>query len=139
MMLFPISLHPTNVHQLFPSPKKSSLTKPKLPFDTIGTGKNRNSVLASLLLYKVSLLLTDFIQIVLFHSCKDNTIAGLWKRADSTSSSFAPFTKLMLSKLLVLNDSQTREEYFRQQAEFVTEHGRGDEFTEFSTDIQGTS
>lgn len=44
----------------------------------------------------------------------------------------------MLSKLLVLNDSQTREEYFRQQAEFVTEHGRGDEFTEFSTDIQGT-
>lgn len=71
-----------------------------------------------------------------YNSSKDNTIAGLWKRADSTSSSLAPFTKLMLSKLLVLNDSQTRQEYFRQQSEFVTEHGRGDEFTEFSTDIQ---
>lgn len=45
----------------------------------------------------------------------------------------------MISKLLVLKDSPTREEYFRQQSEFVTEHGRGDEFTEFSTDIQGTT
>jgi hypothetical protein len=35
----------------------------------------------------------------------------------------------------VLNDRKTREDYFRQQSSFVTEHGRGDEFTEFSTDI----
>ncbi len=67
----------------------------------------------------------------------DNTIAGLWKRSDAAFPNLAPFTKIMLSKLLILNDRKTREDYFRQQADFVTEHGRGDEFTEFSTDIQG--
>jgi hypothetical protein len=68
-------------------------------------------------------------------SCIDNTIAGVWRRADAASPNLAPFTKIILSKLLVLNDRKTREEYFRQQSDFVTEHGRGDEFTEFSTDI----
>jgi hypothetical protein len=72
-----------------------------------------------------------------FHSVVDNTIAGIWRRSDAVSLTSAPFTRIVLNKLLVLKDGKTREDYFRQQSEFVTEHGRGDEFTEFSTDIQG--
>jgi hypothetical protein len=72
-----------------------------------------------------------------FQTVVDNTTAGLWRRSPAISSDMAPFTRIVLNKLLVLKDSKTREDYFRQQIEFVTEHGRGDEFTEFSTDIQG--
>jgi hypothetical protein len=72
-----------------------------------------------------------------FHSVVDNTIAGLWRRSDAASLNSAPFTRIALNKLLVLKDRKTCEDYFRQQSEFVTEHGRGDAFTEFSTDIQG--
>ena len=74
-----------------------------------------------------------------FHSVVDNTIAGIWRRSDAVSLTSAPFTRIVLNKLLVLKDGKTREDYFRQQSEFVTEHGRGDEFTEFFTDIQGES
>jgi hypothetical protein len=66
-------------------------------------------------------------------------MAGVWKRAAATSTSTAPFTKIALTKLLVLSNQKSREDYFRQQSEFVTVHGRGDEFVEFSTDIQGTA
>jgi hypothetical protein len=66
-------------------------------------------------------------------------MAGVWKRAAATSTSTAPFTKIVLTKLLVLSNQKSREDYFRQQSEFVTVHGRGDEFVEFSTDIQGTA
>jgi hypothetical protein len=70
-------------------------------------------------------------------SCLDITIAGVWRRAAAVSSNVAPFTKIVLTKLLVLSDRKSREDYFRQQSEFVTQHGRGDEFVEFSTNIQG--
>jgi hypothetical protein len=53
------------------------------------------------------------------------------------TSGAAPFTRIVLTKLLVLSNQQSREDYFKQQSEFVTQHGRGDEFVEFSTDIQG--
>ena len=38
----------------------------------------------------------------------------------------APFGKVTLSKLLVLKDKDTREDYFAQQAAFVTLEGRKD-------------
>jgi hypothetical protein len=63
----------------------------------------------------------------------------MWRRAEATASSAAPFTKIVLTKLLVLSNRKSREDYFRQQSYFVTQHGRGDEFVEFSTDIQGTA
>jgi hypothetical protein len=61
----------------------------------------------------------------------------MWRRAEAASTNGALFTKIALTKLLVLSDQKSREDYFVQQAEFVTQHGRGDEFVEFSTDIQG--
>ena len=71
------------------------------------------------------------------YSCLDSTIAGMWRRAEDASATTAPFTQIALTKLLVLSDRKSREDYFTQQSEFVTQHGRGDEHVEFSTDIQG--
>eukprot|EP00536_Pseudo-nitzschia_multiseries_P000614 jgi/Psemu1/179139/e_gw1.7.39.1 len=67
---------------------------------------------------------------------KDNTIAGVWTRALTTSDDDkVPFTKISLSKVLVLADKKSREDYFQQQSDFVTQYGREDEFAEFSTHI----
>jgi hypothetical protein len=71
-----------------------------------------------------------------YESCLDSTMAGVWKRATLITTNIAPFTKIALTVLLVLADKKSREDYFAQQSEFVNQHGRGDEFTEFSTDIQ---
>jgi hypothetical protein len=54
------------------------------------------------------------------------------------STTNAPFAKIALTVLLVLSDKKSREDYFRQQSDFVGQHGRGDEFTEFATQIQIT-
>ena len=71
-----------------------------------------------------------------YTNCHDSTIAGLWKRAELSTSLQAPFTKISLSKLLVLPNSKARIDYFQQQANFVTTQGQADEYTEFSTNIQ---
>lgn len=73
-----------------------------------------------------------------FRSWKDDTVAGIWKQALSTSttSTVAPFAKLKLSKVLLLADAKARKDYFRQQSEFIMREGRKDAFTEFSTNIQ---
>jgi len=72
-----------------------------------------------------------------FKSWEDHTLATLWKRSQSFSTSHeAPFTKLALSKLLVLKDQKAREDYFAQQAAFVTMEGRKDVFAEFATNIE---
>jgi hypothetical protein len=63
----------------------------------------------------------------------DKTIVGIWSRAPSDKG--VPFRKISLSKVLVLSDKQSREDYFRQQSDFVTRYGREDEFAEFSTSI----
>lgn len=65
----------------------------------------------------------------------DKTVAGIWKRASIIPDAGAPFTKLVLSKLLVLSNDKTRQDYMKQQSQFVSEHGQGDEFAEFSTNI----
>ncbi|GKY91212.1 hypothetical protein MPSEU_000093900 [Mayamaea pseudoterrestris] len=66
---------------------------------------------------------------------QDKTVAGVWKRAPFFTDASAPLIKLVLSKLLVLSDSKTRQEYMKQQSNFVSKHGQGDEFAEFSTSI----
>ena len=71
-----------------------------------------------------------------FNQCHDNTIAGVWKRAELSNSILAPFTKISLRKLLVLPNQKARLDYFQQQATFVTAQGQADEFAEFSTNIQ---
>ena len=69
-----------------------------------------------------------------YASSADKTIMGLWNRAPSEEG--VPFQKISLSKVLVLSDTRSREDYFRQQSEFVTRYGREDEFAEFSTSIE---
>ena len=69
-----------------------------------------------------------------YASSTDKTIMGLWNRAPSEEG--VPFQKISLSKVLVLSDTRSREDYFRQQSEFVTRYGREDEFAEFSTSIE---
>jgi hypothetical protein len=71
-----------------------------------------------------------------YKECVDKTTLGLWKRAPAPLSSAAPFTKMILSKLLILSNEKARKDYFKQQSDFVTEHGQGDEYAEFSTNIQ---
>jgi hypothetical protein len=71
-----------------------------------------------------------------YKECIDKTTLGLWKRAPAPLSSAAPFTKMTLSKLLILSNEKARKDYFQQQSEFVTQHGQGDEYAEFSTNIQ---
>jgi hypothetical protein len=77
-----------------------------------------------------------------FYSCKDSTIAGIWKRAESSTHTYGttapPFTKMTLSKMIVFSDGKARENYFSQQSDFVTSEGQRDEYSEFSTNIQGT-
>jgi TMEM151 family len=69
-----------------------------------------------------------------YNSCEDETIAGVWKRA-VLQQRRAPFTKIVLTKTLLLRDAKAREDYFRQQRAFLaTEHS--DDFAEFSTSVQ---
>lgn len=73
-----------------------------------------------------------------FGNWADYTLASTWKRARSSHSNgvdSAPFSKVTLSKLLVLKDKATREEYFAQQAAFVMMEGRRDVRAEFATSI----
>ena len=73
-----------------------------------------------------------------FANWEDHTLASLWKRSQSFSSNSqeAPFSKLSLSKLLLLKDRRTREDYFAQQAAFVMLEGRKDVHAEFATTIE---
>jgi hypothetical protein len=73
----------------------------------------------------------------------DRTIAGVWKRASinmnpiqkqPSISRTVPFTKIVMSKTLLLRDTKTRQDYFAQQKSFLrNEHH--DEYAEFSTNI----
>jgi len=73
-----------------------------------------------------------------FANWEDHTLASLWKRSQSFSSSSqeAPFSKLSLSKLLLLKDRRTRQDYFAQQSAFVMLEGRKDVHAEFATTIE---
>ena len=66
---------------------------------------------------------------------EDETVAGLWKRAmPSARDSIAPFTKITLSKTLLLRDTRARQDYLQQQRSFV-QSAAMDEHAEFSTKI----
>jgi len=72
-----------------------------------------------------------------FEHCVDKTFAGVWKRAPrSGEGKPAPFTKMTLSKLIVLPNQKARESYMKQQSQFVVQRGQGDECAEFSTSIR---
>lgn len=74
---------------------------------------------------------------VLVFSWSDSTIAGVWRRAARSRSGSVPFSKMVLTKLLVLDNPTRRQDYFRQQSRFVTSQGQADEYAEFSTNIHG--
>lgn len=67
--------------------------------------------------------------------CKDRTIAGVWKRATALQKHRrVHFTKIGLTKCLLLRNTKSRLDYFQQQRRFLaTEHS--DKFAEFSTGI----
>jgi hypothetical protein len=65
----------------------------------------------------------------------DRTVAGVWRPAPRPGWTPPPFTKLLLSLLLVLPDAPSRDDYLRRQGSFVTDHGQGDRYAEFSTGI----
>lgn len=75
--------------------------------------------------------------VVICRRCDDNTIAGVWRRAEVPSIGLAPFTKIALSKILILSNRKSREDYFNQQSEFFVQNSRSDEFVQFSTNIEG--
>lgn len=70
-------------------------------------------------------------------SWNDNTVVGLWKRAAAFSPAVAPFTKISYSKILSLGTADARDDYFKQQAEFISREGQKDEHAEFATNING--
>jgi len=72
-----------------------------------------------------------------FASWEDNTVTTVFKRASRGGSGcVAPFTKLTFSKILMLADCNTRNDYFAQQSAFVTCEGQRDDHAEFSTKIE---
>lgn len=104
----------------------------------------------------------DFSLFLTNHSCTDKTSVGVWKLARAAVSSSSSLqsnptnriflTKIIVSKLLVLEDEKTRQEYLKQQSDFVTkttaaigggqpqqQHGESYRNVEFTTDIQGKS
>lgn len=70
-----------------------------------------------------------------YRFCVDKTVAGVTKRAMVSSSGESRFAKILFSKVLVLSDSKTRQDYLTQQSNFVTKQGTGHDHAEFSTSI----
>lgn len=69
-----------------------------------------------------------------FDSWRDKTTAGVWTRAQVQPSALA---KIRLTKVIVLGDRKAREDYFKQQAEFVSQNKK-DFLAEFATNVQVT-
>jgi hypothetical protein len=67
----------------------------------------------------------------------DDTIGGLLRQAQASTTIMAAFTKISLYKLLLFANKQTRVDYFKQQSDFIRVEGRKDEYAEFSTHLDG--
>ena len=67
----------------------------------------------------------------------DDTIMGLWRQAQASTTVMAAFTKISLYKLVLFANKQTRVDYFKQQSDFIRVEGRKDEYAEFSTHVDG--
>jgi TMEM151 family len=74
-----------------------------------------------------------------YASCRDRTIVGVWRRAPPTVQSLSRrprhFTKMSLTKTILLRDAPARLEYIHQQRSFL-KHQHTDDYAEFSTRIQ---
>jgi hypothetical protein len=76
-----------------------------------------------------------------YQKCVDKTVAGVWKRAKNNpgerneGGAASPFAKIVLTKLLVLANAKSRQEYFQQQGRFVRDHCEEESMAEFSTNI----
>ena len=136
------------IRSLFRSIKKSGTAQelptststsalPSLPLLDLGSRKRARHT-APMFLITRKIVTNEASSSYKYASCSDNTIAGVWTRAqtDSDEGTSVPLTKISLSKVLVLADKRSREDYFQQQSNFVTKHGREDEFAEFSTEIK---
>mmetsp|Transcript_5221 Transcript_5221/g.11563 ORF Transcript_5221/g.11563 Transcript_5221/m.11563 type:complete len:406 (-) Transcript_5221:570-1787(-) len=137
------------IRSLFRSIKKSGTVQelptststsalPSLPPFDLGLSRKRARHTAPIFLITRKIVTNEASSSYKYASCSDNTIAGVWTRAqtDSDGGKIVPFTKISLSKVLVLADKGSREDYFQQQSNFVTKYGREDEFAEFSTEIE---
>jgi TMEM151 family len=72
-----------------------------------------------------------------YASCKDRTVAGVWKRApirQHQSTQKISLTKVVVTKTLLLRDAKARQDYFRQQRLFLSKE-HSDEYAEFSTNV----
>jgi hypothetical protein len=67
----------------------------------------------------------------------DDTISGIWKQAQATTTVLAAFTKISVYKLLLFENKQTRIDYFKQQSDFIGSEAAKDDFAEFSTHVNG--
>jgi hypothetical protein len=75
-----------------------------------------------------------------FVSCQDETMVGVWERAQTLDGTAgAPLTKVALTQLLILKDGKSRDDYLKQQSDFVSINGNADEFSQFSTDFHVAS
>jgi hypothetical protein len=75
---------------------------------------------------KVTHRATGFYQ---FNTCEDQTFAGVWKKATRTPI----YSKIAVTKIIVLKDAKARIDYFRQQSEFLRANVQN--MAEFSTSI----
>ena len=116
----------------------SASESPSKPLSDLELSPRRSNRHTSPVLLLTRKVVTNEVSVTYrYTSCVDKTTTGVWSRAlvmDNDTS--APFRKISLSKVLVLADKRSREDYFRQQSEFVTRYGREDEFAEFSTSIE---
>jgi hypothetical protein len=75
---------------------------------------------------KVTHKATGFYQ---YNTCEDQTFAGVWKKATRRPI----YSKIAVTKIIVLKDAKARIEYFRQQSEFLRANVQN--MAEFSTSI----
>lgn len=71
-------------------------------------------------------------QVYQYKSCQDQTTAGVWRR--QLWNTVPLFTKLILTKSIVLKDAKASNDFLKQQQRFLTTH-HGDDYAEFNTQI----
>lgn len=71
------------------------------------------------------------------NSWEDETIGGLWKQSEASTSMNSDFIKISMYKLILLANSKAKSNYFLQQSKFVSKEGQKDAFAELSTKVEG--
>ena len=78
-----------------------------------------------------------YILLLLLCSWEDETIGGLFKQSEASTSIHSDFTKISMYKLILLANSKAKSDYFVQRSTFVSMEGRTDVFAELSTNVEG--